>query len=101
MTTQVRRPRPMGVVALSLVPLLVLSLAVPAACARRAAPPPAAASPGRLMPPGALQSLPSREPDRRVAYGDDSSQYGELRVPTGPGPHPVAVLVHGGCFKAA
>lgn len=25
----------------------------------------------------------------------------ELRVPSGPGPHPVAVLIHGGCFKAA
>jgi acetyl esterase/lipase len=53
------------------------------------------------MSPFDLQALPSRPPDKRVAYGDDSSQYGELRLPTGPGPHPVAVLIHGGCFKAA
>jgi acetyl esterase/lipase len=53
------------------------------------------------MAPGELQALPSQPPDWRVAYGSDSSQYGELRVPPGPGPHPVAVLVHGGCFKAA
>jgi acetyl esterase/lipase len=53
------------------------------------------------MAPGELQALPSQPPDRRVAYGSDSSQYGELRVPPGPGPHPVVVLVHGGCFKAA
>ena len=98
MTIRVRRPWQRRTVA----PLLMTWLAVPAACARRTAPPPeTAARPASLMPPGALQSLPSREPDRRIAYGDDSSQYGELRVPTGPGPHPVVVLVHGGCFKAA
>ena len=60
-----------------------------------------AASSGPLMTPQDLASLPSRAPDRRVAYGADSSQYGELRVPTGTGPHPVVVLIHGGCFKAA
>jgi acetyl esterase/lipase len=53
------------------------------------------------MGPGELQSLPSRAPDRRIAYAGDSSQFGELRIPSGPGPHPVVVLVHGGCFKAA
>ena len=55
----------------------------------------------RLMTPEELASLPTQPPDQRIAYGTDSSQYGELRVPTGPGPHPVVVLVHGGCFKAA
>jgi acetyl esterase/lipase len=54
----------------------------------------------RLMTPADLQALPIRPPDQRIAYGTDSSQYGELRVPTGPGPHPVVVLIHGGCFKA-
>jgi acetyl esterase/lipase len=55
----------------------------------------------RLMTPMDLAALPSQPPDQRIAYGTDSSQYGELRIPTGPGPHPVVVLVHGGCFKAA
>jgi len=54
-----------------------------------------------LMTPQDLQSLPSRPPDQHLAYGTDSSQYGDLRVPTGSLPHPVAVLIHGGCFKAA
>lgn len=53
------------------------------------------------MAPGELGALPSNPPDRRVAYGTDSTQFGELRVPSGPGPHPVAILIHGGCFKAA
>lgn len=53
-----------------------------------------------LMTPQDLQALPRRAPDHRLAYGADPSQHGELRLPHGPGPHPVVVLVHGGCFKA-
>lgn len=72
-----------------------------AACAKSAAPSrDAAAGPASLMSPFDLEALPSRAPDQRAAYGDDSSQYGELRIPAGSGPHPVAVLIHGGCFKA-
>ena len=71
---------------------LVPSVALLSACAAGATP--------MLMTPRDLQSLPSRPPTARVAYGPDSSQYGELRVPSGPGPHPAAILIHGGCFKA-
>ena len=39
-------------------------------------------------------------PGRRIAYGRDPLQFGELRVPAGNGPHPVAVIVHGGCWVA-
>lgn len=35
---------------------------------------------------------------KKIAYGTGSQQFGELRVPAGPGPHPVAVIVHGGCW---
>jgi acetyl esterase/lipase len=34
------------------------------------------------------------------AYGSDPSQFGELFLPSGPGPHPVAVVVHGGYWRA-
>jgi acetyl esterase/lipase len=37
---------------------------------------------------------------RRVAYGDDPSQFGELSVPTGP-PRGVAVIIHGGFWRSA
>src|SRR5687767_1011955 len=81
---------------------VLASLALSTGCAQKTTPAPAEiGSSGRLMTPQDLTSVPSRAPDRRVAYGDDSSQYGELRVPGGSGPHPVAVLIHGGCFKAA
>lgn len=42
------------------------------------------------LPPGA----------QHIAYGSDALQFGELRVPPGRGPHPVAVIVHGGCWSA-
>lgn len=58
-------------------------------------------SPVQLMTPQDLQRLPSQPADLRINYGPDSSQYGELRVPVGPGPHPLAILIYGGCFKAA
>jgi acetyl esterase/lipase len=34
------------------------------------------------------------------AYGSDPSQFGELFLPSGTGPHPVAVVVHGGYWRA-
>jgi acetyl esterase/lipase len=37
-------------------------------------------------------------PDYRVSYGPDSLQFGDLRLPDGHGPHPVAVVIHGGCW---
>jgi acetyl esterase/lipase len=36
----------------------------------------------------------------RIAYGsDDPLQFGDLRIPSGPGPYPVAVVIHGGCWS--
>ena len=51
------------------------------------------------MTPEDLTSVPAQAPDERVTYGADANQFAELRVPSGAGPHPVVVLVHGGCFK--
>jgi acetyl esterase/lipase len=34
----------------------------------------------------------------RIAYGPDPLQFGDLRIPSGPGPHPIAVVIHGGCW---
>ena len=35
-----------------------------------------------------------------VAYGEAPQQDAELRLPKGAGPHPVVILVHGGCWEA-
>ncbi len=45
-------------------------------------------------------TLPSKPATARIAYGPDSLQFGDLRLPDGPGPFPVAVVIHGGCWVA-
>ncbi|MEM7797627.1 MAG: alpha/beta hydrolase [Chloroflexota bacterium] len=38
--------------------------------------------------------------DRRIPYGEDPSQFGDLFLPAADGPHPVLLLLHGGCWRA-
>jgi acetyl esterase/lipase len=48
---------------------------------------------------GAAPSRPAATSDgtvERIAYGPAESNFAELRVPPGPGPHPVVVVLHGG-----
>ena len=37
----------------------------------------------------------------RLAYGDEPLQFGELYMPTGAGPYPIVILIHGGFWRAA
>jgi acetyl esterase/lipase len=48
--------------------------------------------------PRDVDALPSKPPDTRIPYGQDDLQYGELRLPKGDGPFPVAIVIHGGCW---
>lgn len=41
----------------------------------------------------------ARRPATRVRYGDARPQWADLYVPDGPGPHPVAVVIHGGSWR--
>ena len=43
-----------------------------------------------VVPPGA----------QHIIYGSDPLQVGELRLPATQGPHPVAIVIHGGCWAA-
>lgn len=62
----------------------------------------AAATVTTPMPLDAYLALTGPAPTAHVAYGAAPSQFAELFQPAGanagPGPHPVAVIVHGGCW---
>ncbi|HEY2069867.1 MAG TPA: alpha/beta hydrolase [Rhizomicrobium sp.] len=47
-----------------------------------------------------LLSRPRPAPTKVASYGPDKLESGELFLPTGAGPHPVVVLIHGGCWLA-
>jgi acetyl esterase/lipase len=60
------------------------------------------ASPVEAADPTDLTSfiaLPRPTPTAEVRYGAASSQAIDLFLPSGPGPYPVAVLIHGGCWR--
>lgn len=43
---------------------------------------------------------PAPAADHRIAYGRDEFQFGELRLPKTAGKHPVAIVIHGGCWMS-
>ena len=64
----------------------------------------AAQAPVALPPPvswAQVQALPAPANGELLAYGTAPDQLGELMLPRGEGPFPVAVLIHGGCWLQA
>ncbi|MCC6430413.1 MAG: alpha/beta hydrolase [Gemmatimonadaceae bacterium] len=52
----------------------------------------------RLLRAGDIDTMPATRPSTRITYGTDSLHFGELRLPDGRGPFPVAIVIHGGCW---
>ena len=48
-----------------------------------------------------ILELTPPKPDAQISYGVSPFQFGHLRVPEGAGPHPVAIVIHGGYWRAA
>lgn len=48
-----------------------------------------------------LAARPRPDPDATIAYGEDGMQKVDLWLPPGTGPHPVVLMVHGGCWQTS
>lgn len=51
--------------------------------------------------PSDVNALHRQPANYRISYGKDPLQFGELRLPQGKGPFPVAMIIHGGCWNAS
>jgi len=47
-----------------------------------------------------ILTLAPPKADARLGYGSDANQFVELRFPKGKGPHPLAINIHGGFWRA-
>lgn len=61
----------------------------------------AEAAPAQTLGHSDVEAMARTAPVLVEAYGEDAVQTGELRLPAGEGPFPVAVLIHGGCWTKA
>ena len=59
----------------------------------------AAETPAALMKWPDLLERTRPEPSHAIRYGEDQMQVVDLWLPTGPGPHPTVLMVHGGCWQ--
>jgi acetyl esterase/lipase len=50
--------------------------------------------------PDDILGLPAPKADARVAYGNDENQFADLRLPAGQHPHRLAIVIHGGYWRA-
>lgn len=54
-----------------------------------------------IMGWGDLLNRPQPKPDASLSYGADALQVVDVWVPTGDGPFPAVIMIHGGCWQTA
>ena len=74
--------------------VLFLAVGLLAAAAMSAAPP------TRLMDWPDLLSRPRPKATETIRWGPGRAQFAQLWLPVGPGPHPVVLMIHGGCWQS-
>jgi len=79
-----RIPRPLLIVSLALAAIALLAIA----------------SVRRNQSSRSILIRPVPPADYRITYGANEFQFGELRLPKGAGPHPTAIVIHGGCWMS-
>lgn len=82
--------------------LAVPIAAIGAACAPLPVPPvaPALQAETPVMAWPALLTRPRPAATRTISYGADPLQVADLWLPAGQGPHPVVLMIHGGCWTS-
>jgi acetyl esterase/lipase len=84
-----------GAIALAMVLLGLRLVDAPGASAHMSG----AASDPPIMKWPDLLDQPRPAPDQTLTYGDDPLHLVDLWLPKGKGPHPVVVMIHGGCWQ--
>ncbi|HLJ50783.1 MAG TPA: alpha/beta hydrolase [Bryobacteraceae bacterium] len=50
--------------------------------------------------PRDILEIPPPPADKRISYGQLPLHFGDLRLPSGSGPHPLLIFIHGGFWRA-
>lgn len=79
--------------------VMIAALALAVAC--RAEPAAVETGSGAILTWSDLTSRPSPQPSARIRLGANAWEVADLWLPDGPGPHPVVLMVHGGCWQKA
>jgi len=77
---------------------LILAPALAACAMAQPSPPPPPRPDGLMIWPDLLERA-RPQPDATIPYGEAALQVADLWLPAGPGPHPVVLMVHGGCWQ--
>ena len=78
--------------------LLMMIAAMTAPLSTACSAPAEPAAPAALMDWPDLLDRPQPKPTRTIAYGKDALQVVDLWLPAGKAPHPVVLMIHGGCW---
>ena len=89
--------------------ILALNLALAGTACSGPTPPPGTrageqpryTAPAQIMTWNDLLSRPKVQPTHSIQWGEGATDIADLWLPDGAGPHPVVLMIHGGCWQKA